>query len=371
VDSYKNLIELELGSPLTAHALLSGTTGSGKSTTLHMLIMSIIMKYHPDDVQLWLVDYKRVEFAEYIENTPPHVKLIGLERSKEFTCSLLDMIDVEFQRRAELFKQSGVSNITEYRNKGGKIPRVILIIDEFHQMTQVIQSEPHYSQILENILSEYRVFGLSCVFSDQAISVGLRGLTDKGKMQIRTRIAMSNDSHEIRETLALDSVFYDEDLKSKMLRMGVGDVIFKRMFEDDAGEAQIVFDKYKTVFVTKSQRVSIAEWVTKTTGIPKEKPLVIDGQHRSSFNQAIIDDLERDNSPMGKQIPLYIGTPASLNPCFCFFLREKIDSNIMVIGANDDLRAAVVYWSIYSFKRLADYKVYIFADKNDELFTQY
>jgi hypothetical protein len=43
----------------------------------------------------------------------------------------------------------------------------------------------------------------------------------------------------------------------------------------------------------------------------------------------------------------------------------------MVIGANDDLRAAVVYWSIYSFKRQPDYRLYIFADKNDELYTQY
>ena len=370
VDSRKNIVELELGSPLTAHALLSGTTGSGKSTTLHMLITSIIMKYHPDDVQLWLVDYKRVEFAEYIENTPPHVRLIGLERSKEFTCSLLDMIDTEFQRRMELFKQAGANNIYEYRNNGGKIPRIILIVDEFHQMTQAIQSEPQYCQILENILSEYRVFGLSCVFSDQAISVGLRGLTDKGKMQIRTRIAMANDPQEIRETLALDSSFYDEDLKSKMLRMNVGDVIFKRMYEDEAGEVQISHNKYKTVLVTKQERISVIERVVKKTGMPKEKPLIVDGQSRKQFNRKTIDDFERGNTLAG-EIPLYIGTPASLNPCFYFSLRKKIDSNVMVIGANDDLRAAVVYWSIYSFKRQSDCNIYIFADEGDELLNQY
>ena len=103
----------------------------------------------------------------------------------------------------------------------------------------------------------------------------------------------------------------------------------------------------------------------------KEKPLVVDGQHRSPMNQKIINSLEKANASAGKQIPMYIGTPASLNPCFYFFLREKIDSNIMIIGANDELRAAVVYWSIYSFKRQNDRKVYIFADKNDELFLQY
>ena len=51
VDSRKRLIELELGGALTAHALLSGSTGSGKSTTLHMLITSITLNYHPDDVR--------------------------------------------------------------------------------------------------------------------------------------------------------------------------------------------------------------------------------------------------------------------------------------------------------------------------------
>ena len=368
----KKIVDLELGSPLTAHALLSGTTGSGKSTTLHMLITSIIMKYHPNDVQLWLVDYKKVEFAEYIKNTPPHIKLIGLEQSKEFTCSLLDMINIEFMRRAELFKQAGVANISEYRNNGGKIPRIILIIDEFHQMTQAIQNEPHYSVILENILSEYRVFGLSCIFSDQAIGTGLRGLTDKGKMQMRTRLAMNNDFSEIRETLALDSSFYNDELKNKMLNMGVGEVAFKRMIEDEAGESKPVLDKYKTVFVTREERTDVNEWLRNRTEKPKEKPLIVDGQHRSNYYQEIIDDYEK-LSPLivDKQISIYVGTPASLNPCFYFALRKKPEGNIMLIGANDELRAAIVYWSIYSFKRQSDSKVYIFANDEDELFMQY
>ena len=117
VDSRKRLVELELGGALTAHALLSGSTGSGKSTTLHMLITSIILNYHPDDVELWLVDYNKVEFAEYISNMPPHVKLIGLERGAEFTFSLLAKVNDECQRRMELFKQVGVSDITEYKRK--------------------------------------------------------------------------------------------------------------------------------------------------------------------------------------------------------------------------------------------------------------
>ncbi|MHC6204708.1 FtsK/SpoIIIE domain-containing protein, partial [Breznakiellaceae bacterium SP9] len=113
VDSFKHLVSLELGGPLSAHALLSGITGSGKSTTLHMLISSIVMNYHPDDVELWLVDYKEIEFAEYIECLPPHVRLLGLERRPEFIFSLLDKIDEVFQGRMKLFKSEGVKDITE------------------------------------------------------------------------------------------------------------------------------------------------------------------------------------------------------------------------------------------------------------------
>jgi rRNA-processing protein FCF1 len=379
VDSRKQLIALELGSPLTAHALLSGTTGSGKSTTLHMLITSIVMNYSPDDVELWLVDYKKVEFAEYIANTPPHICLIGLERGEEFTYSLLDMIDAEFQRRLELFKSAGVNTITEYKQKHGvgSIPRVILIIDEFHHLTQAIQNEPQYVRILENLLSEYRVFGLSCIFSDQAISDGLRGLTEKGRKQIRTRIAMSNDMSEVRETLALDSSFYDDALKSKINKMNTGDVIFKRAIEDDIGEIQVMVDKYKTILAQREDRIAVIQQTKKYVGANfiAKKVIIVDGQDRKRFDKQIIADYENENgvaiNSAGRQIPVYIGTPANLNPCFCFYLKEQIDSNIMVIGANEDLRASVILHTLYSFKRQQRYKIYIFADKDDELYTRY
>ena len=371
VDSTKHLIQLELGGAQSAHALLSGRTGSGKSTTLHMFITSIVLNYHPDDVELWLIDYKKVEFAEYINCCPPHVKLIGLERSPEFTYSLLDKIDEEFQRRLELFKTKGVNTITEYKERYGvnSLPRIILIIDEFHQMTQAIKNEPHYVQILENILSEYRVFGLSCVFSDQAISDGLRGLTEKGRKQISIRIAMENDISEIRETLALDNSLYDDALKNKIMRMSKGDVVFKRF--DENGE--IVLDRYKTILVTRDERVQVIALATKKTKgcmRPKEV-LIVDGQKRIEFEEEQVREFEQNTAPDSEQqIPIYVGTPANLNPCFFFNLRKKTDSNIMIIGSDDELRASVLLHVIYSFKRASETNVMVFAYQSDELYHQ-
>ena len=371
VDSTRHLISLELGGAQSAHALLSGRTGSGKSTTLHMLISSIVMNYHPDDVELWLVDYKKVEFAEYIKNMPPHIQLLGLERNAEFTFSLLDKLDEEFQRRLELFKSKGVNTITEYKERYGvhSLPRIIFIVDEFHQMTQAIKNEPQYVQILENILSEYRVFGLSCVFSDQAISDGLRGLTEKGRKQISIRIAMENDMSEVRETLALDSSLYDDSLKSKIMRMSKGDVVFKRFTND----GEIVLDKYKTIFISRDERISVVNRAIRSSqgNYTVKDRLIIDGQKRSECDENTVAIYERTQSfDLTRQIPIFVGTPVNLDPCFAFALRKKTDSNIMTIGADDELRISILLHTIYSFKRQPNTSVVIFAYKTDEVYRQ-
>lgn len=376
VDSRKRLIELELGGALTAHALLSGSTGSGKSTTLHMLITSITLNYHPDDVELWLVDYNKVEFAEYISNMPPHVKLIGLERGTEFTFSLLEKVNEECQRRMEMFKRVGVSDITEYKRKFGvrSLPRIILIIDEFHQMTQAIQNEPLYVLILENMLSEYRKFGLSCVFSDQAIGDGLRGLTEKGKKQIRTRIAMANDMSEIRETLSIDNSFYDDALKNKINHMDKGDVIFKRGIKDAAGETQIIIDRYRTVYVTRDERIKSIEFAKSNleSSYSKQDVWIVDGKGRKYCDESAIEKYEAASGGLTpSNIPIYVGTPANLNPCFCFTLQDRLDSNVMVIGADTEMRASVILYTISCFSRLSDYEIIICADKRDELYKQF
>ncbi|GHU46570.1 hypothetical protein FACS1894200_00380 [Spirochaetia bacterium] len=374
LDSRGELVNLELGGSDT-HALLSGTTGSGKSETLHTLITSIIMRYSPDDVQLWLVDYKLegVEFAEYIDNPPPHVKLIGLERSAEFTFSLFDKINEEFKSRSKLFKDNKVNNITEFRENNRKnnrdviMPRIVLIIDEFHQMTQAVKAEPSYRTILENILSEYRSGGLSCIFSDQAVGVGLEGLSAKGFNQINTRLAMKNPMSEIREMLKLDSVSHDETLTAKINRMGTGDVIFKRNIEDGSGGTMPSTDKYKVVWIKRHERQAVMKWLNdnKVVDHSGTKRLVVDGQHRQNIEDALmlIPDVT-------EEIHLYVGTPTNLNPYFSFTLTNDIGSNVLVIGAKDEMRGSVVYCSIKSFLRQDQNKVYVFAYSKDKLYRQ-
>ena len=131
--------------PSFCYGFLSGGVGSGKSTMLHMLITNSAMYYHPSDLEIWLIDYKVSEFSFYIKNSPPHVRYVVADQSNEITYSILDEIDAENKRRYRLFSSVGVKDYVGYcespYGKTHRLPRLLVIIDEFHRMAQAAQAE--------------------------------------------------------------------------------------------------------------------------------------------------------------------------------------------------------------------------------------
>ena len=124
-----------LGRGVAQHALIAGKTGSGKSTLLHALITNLAMWYSPDEVELYLIDFKKgVEFKTYAMHHLPHARAIAVESDREFGLSVLHRIDQEMTRRAELFRPFKSQDLQMYREASGqKMPRTLLIIDEFQE----------------------------------------------------------------------------------------------------------------------------------------------------------------------------------------------------------------------------------------------
>lgn len=352
-----------------ANALLSGSAGSGKSTLLHMLINSIIMNYTPEDVQLWLVDYKLVEFFCYTQGTPPHIKFIGLDRSSEFTYSFIDHIKTEMDRRLKLFTESGVANIVDYKKKYGKdsLARIIIIIDEFHVMTNQIQGT-EYAVKLEEFLKEARAAGMTCVFSDQVVSTGLRGLTEAGRMQIRTRLAMSNDDpQEIKETLALSGGEWN------IRPMGQGEVTIKRYVDGINAEGnkvtQVSLDCEKVIYISGEMREIVCARAAEA--FPKgEEPLIVNGKARAAADWKMIEAYDEENERDGRSW-LHLGKPSNLEKCFCIRLLRNFGQNVMSIGADADLQASLLFHAIASFRHQPDRKIYILADESDDIYVKY
>ena len=100
------LQHLDLGHGTSQHVLISGKTGSGKSTLLHVLITNLALRYSPDEVELYLVDFKKgVEFKAYARAALPHARVVAIESEREFGLSVLQRLDAELRTRGDLFRK--------------------------------------------------------------------------------------------------------------------------------------------------------------------------------------------------------------------------------------------------------------------------
>ena len=131
------LQSVRLGRGTSQHLLVAGKTGSGKSTFLHAFITNAALHYSPDQVEFYLIDFKKgVEFKTYATHRLPHARVIAIESEREFGLSVLERLDGELRRRGELFRVAGVQDLAGYRaaRPGEPMPRVLLVIDEFQEL---------------------------------------------------------------------------------------------------------------------------------------------------------------------------------------------------------------------------------------------
>ena len=105
-------LNLALGEGVRQHVLIAGKTGSGKSTLLHSIISSGAHHYRPDQLQFYLLDFKKgVEFKPYADIGLPHARVIGIESEREFGRSVLQRLDAELQQRGEKFRAAARRNL--------------------------------------------------------------------------------------------------------------------------------------------------------------------------------------------------------------------------------------------------------------------
>ena len=82
-----------LDEKLLSSALVVGKTGSGKSTLLHILIHGLAFAYSPEELELYLLDFKQVEFMDYALHRLPHARVVAVKSEREFGLSVLRGLD--------------------------------------------------------------------------------------------------------------------------------------------------------------------------------------------------------------------------------------------------------------------------------------
>ena len=346
-----DLKDFTIGTQGATHTLITGNTGSGKTTFLHTVISSIAARYHPDDVELWLLDYSKVEFKKYLTARPPHVRFISLEKTKEFTKSFLEFLHAFFTRRENLFKANNVASLKEYRNRFGKrsMPRVVLIIDEFHVMTQAVRYDTALKNMLENALTEYRKFGLSCIFSNQTTEA-LDGLTETGKMQIGSRVAMRNVLSEIKTTLAVNTENYSDDMLHKMERTSAGELWYKDRFNGN----DFVINNFKALYLSEDELKTMLDVACARKDSVNTDPFYfeINGLERKSISDMELQTALRKTATEKSVFHFCLGHPVRIENVFHVHLLKKYNQNILLTGRNTestfDILAAILRCARYN-----------------------
>jgi len=191
--------------------LVSGAVGQGKSNLLMVLVHSWAVRYSPDELELYLLDFKDGVTLFPLSPQPdhvgwlPHARVLGLESDRAYGAAVLEHLVGEFDRRAKIIRPYG-DNIMRYRQvqPGATMPRIIAVIDEFQVLFEE-DDELSKSALLnlERLAKKGRAYGIHLVLASQTLS-GITAMLSKQDgifAQFPIRLALKNSAQESRAVL--------------------------------------------------------------------------------------------------------------------------------------------------------------------------
>jgi len=198
------------------HLLIAGTTGSGKSMFINSLILSLLYKNPPENLNLILIDPKRVELSMYNKLLGKYMRHKVVVEPKKAVYALRWAVS-EMERRYEIFEKLEVRNIDEYKNLSQieeNLPYIVIIIDELNDLMMVAPKE--IEDLICRIAQKARAAGMHLVVATQRPSTDV--ITGLIKANIPSRIAFAVSSQ-------IDSRIILDDAGAEKL-IGRGDMLF-------------------------------------------------------------------------------------------------------------------------------------------------
>lgn len=215
------------------HALIAGTTGSGKSVTIHNIIVSLLFRNSPDQLRFILVDPKRVELTLY--NGIPHLLTPVITEPKKALQSLSWAVK-EMARRYDILQAEGIQGLDLYHSnvyhpakkaweeKGSPedekenlpepLPYIVIILDELNDLMQAYPRE--LEALIVRLAQMSRAVGIHLLLATQRPSVNV--ITGTIKANVPTRIALNVASQ-------IDSRTIIDQMGAEKL-LGQGDMLY-------------------------------------------------------------------------------------------------------------------------------------------------
>jgi S-DNA-T family DNA segregation ATPase FtsK/SpoIIIE len=293
------------------HLLIAGTTGSGKSVTVHNLIMSLLYRNTPDELRLIMVDPKRVELTLY--NDIPHLLTPVIKEPKKAVLAL-KWAAKEMERRYDLLEQHKVRDIKSYHENiiypaysakkkddeplPEKMPYIVIIIDELADIMQAYPRE--LESAIVRLAQMSRATGIHLILSTQRPSVNV--ITGLIKANIPSRLALQVasqiDSRTILDTPGAESL------------LGRGDMLFQGadMSKPERMQAaNIPEDEIKNVVAfIKKKNPRLSDHIIMSETLEDEKSIVGVNFDEGESDDPLYDDARRAVIEAGKASTSYL-----------------------------------------------------------------
>jgi S-DNA-T family DNA segregation ATPase FtsK/SpoIIIE len=224
------------------HALIAGTTGSGKSGSVNAILSSILLHASPNEVRMVLVDPKRVELNHYERS--PHL-LTPVVTSPRLAANVLNNLIAEMESRYAIMEQARSRNLAELnrvreREGDAPLPYILCVIDELADLMMVAPAEVEDAII--RLAQKARAVGIHLLLATQRPSTDI--ITGTIKVNIPSRIAFAVSSQ-------VDSrVILDQGGAETLL--GQGDMLFR-----PAGTSKM--QRIQGAFITEAEIAKITE----------------------------------------------------------------------------------------------------------------
>ena len=178
------------------HALVAGTTGSGKSELLQTIVSSLALVNRPDEMAFVLVDYKGgAAFADCARL--PHTVGLVTDLDERLTRRALGSMTAELERRERTLGLAGVRDLRDYRRTAGEpaLPRMVIVVDEFATLAEEL---PEFVRGLVAVAQRGRSLGLHLVLATQrpagVVSADIRA---NANLRIALRVTDAADSIDV------------------------------------------------------------------------------------------------------------------------------------------------------------------------------
>jgi S-DNA-T family DNA segregation ATPase FtsK/SpoIIIE len=216
------IVEVDLVSD-GPHALIAGTTGSGKSELLRSLVASLAAGSSPDDLTFVLIDYKGGSTFDACADLP-HTVGVVTDLDDRLAERALISLDAELRRREHLLRAVGADDLDSYRSASpdAPLPRLVVVIDEFAAMAAEL---PGFLTSLVATAQRGRSLGIHLVLATQR-PAGVVSDEIRANTNLRIALRLQDRADAVDIVGASDPAGFPRGVPGRaMLRLGAGETV--------------------------------------------------------------------------------------------------------------------------------------------------